>query len=84
MTWFEAHYLLCALFMHERSLQCIHDEWDSESRASHTSGVWIGLNHVLHSQLPPNGTVCEVDADFDVFDGVNTADILANIPGTDV
>ncbi len=36
------------------------------------------------SQLLPNGTVCEDDADFEVFDGVNTANILANIPITDV
>ena len=35
-------------------------------------------------QLPANNTVCEVDADFEIFDGVNTADILAHIPNTDV
>ncbi|TFK83375.1 hypothetical protein K466DRAFT_655259 [Polyporus arcularius HHB13444] len=40
--------------------------------------------YMTNGTLPPNGTVCEVDADFEVFDGVNTADILANIPGTDV
>ena len=35
-------------------------------------------------QLPANNTVCEVDADFEIFNGVNTADILAHIPSTDV
>ena len=32
-------------------------------------------------QLPTNNTVCEVDADFEVFEGVTTAHILANLPG---
>ncbi|TFK83374.1 alpha/beta-hydrolase [Polyporus arcularius HHB13444] len=40
--------------------------------------------YMTNGTLPPNGTVCEVDADFEVFDGVNTLDILAHIPSTDV
>ena len=31
-------------------------------------------------QLPANNTVCKADADFEVFPGVSTADILANLP----
>ena len=35
-------------------------------------------------QLPASNTVCEVDVDFEVFDGVTTAAILANLPGHDL
>ncbi|KAH9889039.1 alpha/beta-hydrolase [Cubamyces lactineus] len=41
--------------------------------------------YFANGTLPANNTVCEVDADFEVFPGVNTADILANLPsGVDV
>ena len=35
-------------------------------------------------QLPAHNTYREVDADFELFQGVNTAAILAHLPGTDV
>ncbi|KAI0689861.1 alpha/beta-hydrolase [Cerioporus squamosus] len=44
----------------------------------------IFIAYMTNRTLPANDTVCEVDADFEVFDGVNTADILAHIPSTDV
>ncbi|KAI0689850.1 alpha/beta-hydrolase [Cerioporus squamosus] len=44
----------------------------------------IFIAYMTNGTLPANGTVCEVDADFELFDGVNTADILAHIPSTDV
>ncbi|RPD70224.1 hypothetical protein L226DRAFT_526084 [Lentinus tigrinus ALCF2SS1-7] len=36
--------------------------------------------YMVHGTLPANGTVCEANTDFEVFQGVNTADILANFP----
>ncbi|TFK83378.1 alpha/beta-hydrolase [Polyporus arcularius HHB13444] len=44
----------------------------------------IFFAYMTNGTLPANGTVCEVDADFEVFTGVNTADILAHIPSTDI
>ena len=35
-------------------------------------------------QTPTNNTVCEVDADFELFKGVNNANVLANLPPYDV
>ncbi|KAI0334630.1 alpha/beta-hydrolase [Cubamyces sp. BRFM 1775] len=36
--------------------------------------------YMMNGTLPANNTVCKVDADFEVFPGVSTADILANLP----
>ncbi|RDX45242.1 alpha/beta-hydrolase [Lentinus brumalis] len=36
--------------------------------------------YMANGTLPANGTVCEVDADFEVFHGVDTATILAELP----
>ncbi|RPD63511.1 alpha/beta-hydrolase [Lentinus tigrinus ALCF2SS1-6] len=44
----------------------------------------IAVAYFTNGTLPANNTLCEVDADFEVFSGVNTADILAHLPGTDV
>ena len=39
----------------------------------------------VFAQLPSdNYTVCDVDTDVEVFDGVNTEMILANLPSEDV
>ncbi|RDX45240.1 alpha/beta-hydrolase [Lentinus brumalis] len=46
------------------------------------NGVFFA--YLTTGTLPANGTVCEVDADFELFSGVNTADILAHLPSTDV
>ncbi|TFK84554.1 alpha/beta-hydrolase [Polyporus arcularius HHB13444] len=40
--------------------------------------------YMANGTLPANGTVCEVDADFEVFHGVDTAMILAELPDGDV
>ena len=57
----------------------------------HRSGVWLSIvpvtkrsHAVLLPQLPVNNTLCEVDSSVEFFSGVNTADILANIPNTDI
>ncbi|RDX49113.1 alpha/beta-hydrolase [Lentinus brumalis] len=44
----------------------------------------IFIAYMTNGTLPANGTVCEVDADYEIFAGINTADILANIPSTDI
>ncbi|RPD70247.1 alpha/beta-hydrolase [Lentinus tigrinus ALCF2SS1-7] len=44
----------------------------------------ISIAYFTNGTLPANNTLCEVDADFDVFSGVNTAEILAHLPETDV
>ncbi|RPD63505.1 alpha/beta-hydrolase [Lentinus tigrinus ALCF2SS1-6] len=44
----------------------------------------IAVTYFTNGTLPANNTLCEVDADFEVFSGVNTADILAHLPSTDV
>ncbi len=35
-------------------------------------------------QVPAKNTLCEVDADYEIFSGVTTADILAHLPSVDV
>ncbi|RPD70273.1 alpha/beta-hydrolase [Lentinus tigrinus ALCF2SS1-7] len=44
----------------------------------------IAVAYFTNGTLPANNTLCEVDADFEVFSGVNTADILTHLPSTDV
>ncbi|RPD55343.1 alpha/beta-hydrolase [Lentinus tigrinus ALCF2SS1-6] len=44
----------------------------------------ITAAYFANGTLPANNTLCEVDADYEVFSGVNTADILAHLPRTDV
>ncbi|RPD70275.1 alpha/beta-hydrolase [Lentinus tigrinus ALCF2SS1-7] len=44
----------------------------------------IAVTYFTNGTLPANNTLCEVNADFEVFSGVNTADILAHLPSTDV
>ncbi|KAI0806610.1 alpha/beta-hydrolase [Fomes fomentarius] len=44
----------------------------------------ILVAYMVNGTLPANGTVCEVDADYEVFPGVTTADILANLPTSDI
>ncbi|RPD63522.1 alpha/beta-hydrolase [Lentinus tigrinus ALCF2SS1-6] len=44
----------------------------------------ISIAYFTNGTLPANNTLCEVDADFEVFSGVNTADILAQLPSSDV
>ncbi len=52
---------------------------------NHRLGGSLSRTHeYASSQLPANGTVCEVDADYEIFAGINTADILANIPSTEI
>ncbi|RPD63532.1 alpha/beta-hydrolase, partial [Lentinus tigrinus ALCF2SS1-6] len=42
--------------------------------------------YLVNGTLPPNDTLCEVDAGFELFGGVSTADIyiLAHLPSADV
>ncbi|RPD63565.1 alpha/beta-hydrolase [Lentinus tigrinus ALCF2SS1-6] len=40
--------------------------------------------YFTNGTLPAHNTVCEVDADFEVFAGVYTGDILAHLPGGDI
>ncbi|KAI0747569.1 alpha/beta-hydrolase [Fomes fomentarius] len=44
----------------------------------------IFVAYMVNGTMPANNTVCEVDADFEVLDGVTTADILANLPTYDI
>ncbi|KAI0807372.1 TAP-like protein-domain-containing protein [Fomes fomentarius] len=43
----------------------------------------IIFGYMVNGTVPENNTVCEVDADFELFDGVTTADVLANLPKYD-
>ncbi|KAI0689859.1 alpha/beta-hydrolase [Cerioporus squamosus] len=44
----------------------------------------VMARYLVNGTLPEKNTVCEVNADFELFDGVNTADILANLPASDI
>ncbi|RPD63528.1 hypothetical protein L227DRAFT_651139 [Lentinus tigrinus ALCF2SS1-6] len=44
----------------------------------------VMLEYLVNGTLPANNTVCEVNSDFELFQGVNTADILAHLPGSDI
>ncbi|KAI0709173.1 alpha/beta-hydrolase, partial [Earliella scabrosa] len=46
---------------------------------SSTCMVGIVFNYMTSGTLPANNTVCEVDPDVEVFQGVTKADILANM-----
>ncbi|KAI0686870.1 alpha/beta-hydrolase [Cerioporus squamosus] len=40
--------------------------------------------YMVNGTVPGNNTLCEVDASYEVFSGVTTADIIAHLPSTDV
>ncbi|KAI0807370.1 TAP-like protein-domain-containing protein [Fomes fomentarius] len=44
----------------------------------------IFVGYMVNGTVPANNTVCEVDTDYEVYPGVTTADILANLPAGDV
>ncbi|KAI0746902.1 alpha/beta-hydrolase [Daedaleopsis nitida] len=44
----------------------------------------IFVAYMVNGTVPANNTVCDVDSDYEVLPGVTTADILANLPSSDI
>ncbi|RPD63509.1 alpha/beta-hydrolase [Lentinus tigrinus ALCF2SS1-6] len=40
--------------------------------------------YFANGTVPANNTLCEVDADYELFSGVTTVDVIAHLPSTDI